>query len=175
MTGKYVLLLRGINVNPSTRVAMEVLRDTVGELGYAGVRTILQSGNVLLDSAQRPDAAGLEAAILSATGVRSGVVVLSLDEFRAIADANPLLEVANDLSRLVITFLRDEVVPEEISRPTDAELGDERLVITPRAVYQWCPNGVLQSQLKPAWWRQLGPLVTARNMRTVHRILAAAS
>ncbi|MDQ1529109.1 MAG: hypothetical protein QOH77_899, partial [Actinomycetota bacterium] len=50
MAGRYVVLLRGINVNPSTRVAMSDLRDLVSELGYSDVRTLLQSGNVILDS-----------------------------------------------------------------------------------------------------------------------------
>ena len=75
-TTRYVVLLRGINVNPSTHVAMGELRAIVIGLGYAGVRTLLQSGNVIVDSPRRPDAAELESAILSGTGVRSRVVVL---------------------------------------------------------------------------------------------------
>lgn len=173
MTTRYVILLRGINVNPTTRVSMGDLRGIVTGLGYDNVSTVLQSGNVILDSARRPDVAELESAIASGTGVRSRVVVLSLAEFRALAAANPLLDVSDELSRMVITFLDDEVVPADIERPTDAELAPERLVITARAVYQWCPMGILKSQLKPAWWRQFGPVATTRNVRTVNRILAA--
>ncbi len=158
---------------------MAELRALLGALGYENVQTLWQSGNVLLSSAERPSTGPIERAIVSETGVSSTVVVLSLAEFRAIADANPLLDDStisgrDDLSKMVITFLGDDIVPAEIDRPPDAELAPERLVIHTRAIYQWCPQGILQSQLKPAWWRRLGPVATARNVRTVDRILAAA-
>ena len=179
MNSQWVCLLRGINVNPTTKVAMADLRALLVALGYDDVRTLLQSGNVLLLSPKRPAVAPIEAAIASDTGVKSKVVVLSLGEFRAIASANPLLdgsadERRDDLSKMVITFLDDEIVPSEIERPSDADLAPERLVIRPRAIYQWCPYGILQSQLKPSWWRQFAPVATTRNARTVNRILAAA-
>ena len=153
---------------------MSELREIVAGLGHENVSTVLQSGNVILDSQRRPDVAELESAITARTGVRSRVVVLSLEEFRALAAANPLLDESDDLSKMVITFLDDDVVPDEIERPADTELAPERLVITPRAIYQWCPLGILQSRLKPAWWRQFGPVATTRNVRTVERILAVA-
>ena len=153
---------------------MADLRDTVSGLGYTGVRTLLQSGNVILDSPKRPDVGKLESAIAAGTGVRSRVVVLAIAEFRALVEANPLLDVGDDLSKLVITFLGADVVVSEVERPSDAELNPERLVVTKRAIYQWCPLGILQSQLKPAWWRQFGPVATTRNVRTANRILEAA-
>jgi uncharacterized protein (DUF1697 family) len=177
MTGKadlWVLLLRGINVNPTTKVAMSDLRALLEALGYTGVRTLLQSGNVLVTSPKRPPVAAIESAIASETGVRSRVVVFSLTEFRAISAANPLRDVSDDLSKLVITFLDADIAPSRIERPSDADLAPELLVITARAIYQWCPDGILKSKLKPAWWRALGPVATARNQRTVDRILAAA-
>jgi len=169
----WVLLLRGINVNPTTRLAMADLRSLLDSLGYENVRTLLQSGNVLLSSPGRPAALPIEAAIASETGVKSKPIVLSLTEFRAIAEANPLLDAGDDLSKLVVTFLDEHIHPAAIERPSDDDLSPERLVITDRAVYQWCPDGILRSKLKPAWWRQFGPLATARNVRTVNRILAA--
>jgi uncharacterized protein (DUF1697 family) len=162
-------------VNPSTRVGMAELRELVSDAGYSEVRTLLQSGNVILESGARPDAAALEAAIIARTGVKSRAVVLGLDEFRRIAEANPLLEVSDDLSKMVITFLDGDIVPADVERPSDADLAPERLVIKTRAIYQWCPNGILKSQLKPAWWRQFGPVATTRNVRTVNRILEAAA
>jgi uncharacterized protein (DUF1697 family) len=169
-----VLLLRGINVNPTTRVAMADLRDIMTGLGFTRVGTVLQSGNVILDSEKVPDVAAVESAIAEGTGVKSRVVVLALKEFRELVEANPLLDVSDDLSKLVITFLDGDIAPAEIERPTDADLAPERLVVTARAIYQWCPLGTLQSQLKPAWWRQFGPVATTRNVRTAQRILEAA-
>jgi uncharacterized protein (DUF1697 family) len=174
VTSRYVLLLRGINVGPTTRVAMADLRDILARLGFVKVSTVLQSGNVILDSAKAPDVRAVETAIAEGTGVRSRVVVLALEEFRALVDANPLRDDSADPSKMVITFLDGDIVPGDIDRPSDADLAPERLVITPRAIYQWCPLGILQSQLKPAWWRQFGPVATTRNVRTANRILTAA-
>jgi uncharacterized protein (DUF1697 family) len=158
---------------------MADLRDILTGLGFAKVSTVLQSGNVILDSAGVPDVRVVESAIADGTGVRSRVVVLALEEFRALVDANPLLGVSaiqerDDLSKMVITFLGGDIVPAEVDRPSDEDLAPERLIIETRAIYQWCPLGILQSRLKPAWWRQLGPVATSRNVRTANRILAAA-
>lgn len=161
-------------MNPSTRVAMAELRTIMTGLGFARISTVLQSGNVILDSAVTPDVAAVESAIAEGTGVRSRVVVLALDEFRALVEANPLQDVSDDLSKMVITFLDGDIDPAGIERPTDADLAPERLVTTGRAIYQWCPLGILKSQLKPAWWRQFGPVATTRNVRTARRILEIA-
>jgi uncharacterized protein (DUF1697 family) len=154
---------------------MADLREVLAEAGYPGARTLLQSGNVILESASPPKVDGIEEAIASRTGVKSRVVVLSRAEFGKIAAANPLLDVSDDLSKMVITFLDGDITPRDIERPTDDELSPERLVIAKRAIYQWCPDGILKSQLKPAWWRQFGPVATTRNVRTVNRILEAAA
>jgi uncharacterized protein (DUF1697 family) len=153
---------------------MADLRDILTRLGFVGVSTVLQSGNVILNSERAPDVRAIETAIAEGTGVSSRVVLLGLDEFRSLVDANPLLNVSDDLSKMMITFFDGEIVPAGVERPADADLAPECLVITPRAIYQWCPLGILQSQLKPAWWRQLGPVATARNARTANRILAVA-
>jgi uncharacterized protein (DUF1697 family) len=174
MTGKWVVLLRGINVNPSTRIAMADLRALVEELGYSQVTTLLQSGNVILESDAVPDTKALSAAILAKTGVKSSVIALQLEDFRAIVDANPLVGAGDDDSKLVVTFIDGDIVPGEIEHLSDDELGDERLVLAPRAIYQWCPDGILKSKLGPKFWKQFAPTVTARNVRTVNRILALA-
>jgi uncharacterized protein (DUF1697 family) len=173
MTGKYVLLLRGINVNPTTRVAMTDLRDAVAGLGHEKVVTLLQSGNVILESVRRPNVPALEEAIDATSGVNARAIVLSAADFRRVAGANPLLDVSDDLSKMVVTFLNTPMDPSDIDRPDDAALDPERLVLTPHAIYQWCPLGILNSKLGPAWWRQFGTTATTRNVRTVNRILAA--
>ncbi|GAB3132034.1 DUF1697 domain-containing protein [Microbispora hainanensis] len=57
----YVALLRGINVNPATTLAMGDLRALLTRLGYGGVRTHLRSGNALFTAAG--DADSIAAAI----------------------------------------------------------------------------------------------------------------
>ena len=164
---KYVAMLRGINVSPTTRVAMPDLRAAFGK--YTDVETILQSGNVVFSApAFGPSAlVALEDDIANKTGFEARVIVLPADDFRAVVAANPLT--GDDPSRLVTTFL-DGPPPARLTLPGD--LGDEKIVVTDAAIYQWCPNGVSKSKLTPAWWKRLGPLATGRNQRTLEKIAA---
>lgn len=50
----YLILLRGINVGGKNKVSMAELRLGLEELGFANVRTYINSGNVLLESDQSP-------------------------------------------------------------------------------------------------------------------------
>ncbi|WP_213815020.1 DUF1697 domain-containing protein [Glaciihabitans sp. dw_435] len=171
---RYVALLRGINVGASSRIAMADLRSLVEGLGYTGVRTLLQSGNVVFDSDRAVDVAAreaLEAAIVSATGVTSKVLVVDEARFRRIASANPLLDVGTDDSRLIVTFVDEVPDAGTLSRPSDDELLPERIVFGAEAIYQWLPDGVLKTRLPPRFHERLGRVATARNWRTVTKIV----
>ena len=167
---RYVALLRGINVGTAKRVAMADLRACFEALGFSGVRTLLQSGNVVFDAARPPDARQLESAIAEATGVSARVVVVAGDELRAIVAANPLLDVVDDPSRGLVAFVDGTPDAAAAARPTDAELLPERVVVGERAVYQWCPDGVSASKLPAAYFARMG--ATARNLRTVDKLVA---
>ena len=168
---EYVALLRGINVGPSSRIAMADLRALFAELGYTDVRTVLQSGNVIFSSTAEPAVPELEKAIVDRFAYSSRVIVVSAARFRGILDSNPLLEVADDPSKMVIAFI--EAVDVDAPRPSDAELAPERLVFADGAMYQWFPDGILASKLSPQFYKALGGAVTGRNLRTSEKILAA--
>ena len=57
---EYVALLRGINVGGTNKVVMSELREQVAGVGYTNVRTYINSGNLLFETAadaSREDAA----------------------------------------------------------------------------------------------------------------------
>src|SRR5688572_680112 len=54
MTARYAVLLRGINLGRARRVGMADLREALTGAGYGNVRTLLQSGNVVLDADAAP-------------------------------------------------------------------------------------------------------------------------
>jgi uncharacterized protein (DUF1697 family) len=171
---RFVALLRGINVGTAARISMADLRGVVESLGYTGVRTHLQSGNVVFD-ADHPvgtaEVSRLESAVASASGVSPRIVVVAADRFRRIADDNPMGDAA-DPARMVVTFF--DTVPEaaRAERPSDAELAPERIVFGTDAVYQWLPDGVLKTKLPPRFIERLASVATSRNLRTVTKIVA---
>ncbi len=177
-----VALLRGINVGRAKRVSMADLREVVTSLGHTDVRTVLQSGNVVFTAGRAVDgggataadggaAAALEQALLDATGVQASVLLVPADDLAAIAAANPLRDITTDASRGFVTFLSRPLEPALVSAPDEVLLAPEVLVVAERAVYQWCPDGVLATKVPPAWWRRLDQVVTTRNWRTVQRLV----
>jgi uncharacterized protein (DUF1697 family) len=168
--GDWVALLRGINVGPAKRVPMAELRAAYEELGLERVATLLNSGNAVFSSGTDPDPAALRAAIEKATGVDSETIVVSAERFRAIAEANPLRTPDRLPSRVVVSFPASRLDPRAIEVPSG--LDPEEMVVTASAVYQWLPDGVLATRVKPAFWRTLGTTVTARNQQTVEKIIA---
>jgi len=169
---RYVALLRGINVGAANRITMADLRAVFESLGHTDVKTLLQSGNVVFSSARvlGPSAViALEDELANSSGVRCRILVLDAESFTAVADANPLLEVADDPSLMVITFLETSP-PASLSVPPD--LDPEQLSVGTNAIYQWCPLGVSKSKVPQSFFRALGPAATARNLRTVDKIRA---
>jgi uncharacterized protein (DUF1697 family) len=107
MGTSYVALLRGINLARTRRVAMADLRGWLTDLGYAGVRTHLQSGNAVFTSDERPEtvAKRIEARLAEETGFAIACVIRTAEELRAIVDANPLGEVVTNPSRYMVSFM----------------------------------------------------------------------
>jgi uncharacterized protein (DUF1697 family) len=152
---------------------MAQLRDVFSDAGYRNIVTILQSGNVVFD-APHPlgDAAvlALETAIAEHTGVSPTVVVLTAAQFRTIAEQNPLAD-RPDPSRIVVTFTRTLPIDQSVELPAAESIHPEVIVRGDLALYQWCPDGILSSRVPSRVLMQVGPVVTARNWRTVTRIL----
>ncbi|MCW0214060.1 MAG: DUF1697 domain-containing protein [Pseudonocardia sp.] len=171
MTG-YAVLLRGINVGGNRKVPMADLRSLLEGLGYADVRTYLQSGNAVLSTDEDAGtvATRCEAAIADEFGMDVRCLVLSGPELRAVADAHPLRDVADNGSRMTANFLFAPV-PDGAADP--AELDPGRVVVAERVIYQWCPDGISNSPDVAAFVRKNWKVpVTGRNWNTVEKLLA---
>lgn len=158
-----VALLRGINVGPTTKVPMAVLRTTFGEAGATEVVTLLNSGNVVF--AGQVNVAAIEKRIAAETGVATSILVMDAARVRRIAAAFPF---TGDESRLTITFM--STVPARVDVPHG--LGSELVAVGAEAIYQSVPDGISHSKLTSAFWRQFGDGATSRNVRTVAKLIA---
>jgi uncharacterized protein (DUF1697 family) len=169
--------LRGINLGPARRVKMAELRDAVAGLGYGDVRTLGQSGNVLLTSDDAPDAVAraLEAQIAARLGVESAVVVRTRDELAAVVGGDPLAGVATDPKRYQVTFLSAELAADVARELAEADVAPEQVVVKGREIYAWHPDGLQRSALaRRLVDRRLGVVGTSRNWATVTKLLALA-
>jgi uncharacterized protein (DUF1697 family) len=170
---RYVLLLRGINVGRAHRIAMADLRALLAAEGYAGTRTLLQSGNVVLD-AELPAQAlarSVERAIEQRFGFPVPTVVRTAEEVRAVLAKDPLGDVATDPSRYVVSFADGELPAELTEELRSLDPGDDVFTVDGRELYLWCPHGQLQSPIGAALAKRRGaPVGTARNWNTVLKI-----
>lgn len=176
-SGRQVALLRGINVGKAKRVAMADLRALIEDLGYGEVKTLLNSGNVVYTApgtAPGEAAAAIEKALVARTGVSSRVTVLTAEELKAAVEANPLLDVADDHSRLMVSVLTNPADRSKLEPLTKKDWAPEVLALGPRVAYIWCPDGLLAGKLPEAVGKALGDAVTTRNWATVVKLQALA-
>lgn len=166
--GKYVALFRGINVGTAKPLPMTDLKRMLESLGLQDVTTVLRSGSAVFSAGSRPAAHSIEIAVEEGTGIHSAVIVLSGAEFIAIAEANPLADSITDGSRGFVTFVNEQ--PAGIELPDPGELSPELIALGERAVYQWMPDGSMQTRVPKSFWKQFRGTVTARNLNTVERV-----
>jgi uncharacterized protein (DUF1697 family) len=171
----YAVLLRGINLGRAKRIAMADLRALLDREGHRNVATLLQSGNVVLDSDDPPPAvaASVEQAIQRHLGLDVAAVVRTREEVRDVVAGDPLGDVVTDGSRYVVAFMAEEPGPALDELLRSVEPADDRYALVGRELYLWCPHGQLESPLMAALGKAKGgPVTTVRNWNTVVKLAA---
>lgn len=177
----HVLLLRGINLGPTNRIAMPALREALGERGYENVRTYVQSGNIVLGSDETPAALAdsIKGLLADRFGLDIPVVARTRDELAQVVAANPLKDVVTEPKRYQVTFLSREPSSQVTEKLQQLAADPERVVLIGREVYAWHPDGVARSKL----WNNLASrgglgadvIGTSRNWTTVTTLLEMAN
>lgn len=173
VAGKQVALIRGINVGRAKRVAMGDLRALMEDLGCSQVQTLLNSGNVIFSTPEEQllnAATSIEEALISRIGVAAKVIVVTGEEFNQIVVDNPLVELADDPSRLLVAVFGNSSVRARLKPLEEQAWAPESFAVGERAAYLWCPEGVLASPLAKELGKLLGDEVTTRNWSTILKI-----
>ncbi|MGC2374638.1 MAG: DUF1697 domain-containing protein [Solirubrobacteraceae bacterium] len=173
-----VALLRGINVGSHNRIPMTELRELLSSRGYGDVRTLLQSGNVVLRATAKPDdlARKLELEISGCFGVKTPVVVRSRKEIAAVVSRDPLRDVVDQDKLYQVSFLSANPDPKAMGEIAAIDIAPERFVHVGREIYAWHPDGINSSPLaKLLSDKRLGVTATARNWNTTVKLLELAN
>jgi uncharacterized protein (DUF1697 family) len=172
---RYAALLRGVNLVKRNRIAMADLRRVLTELGYADVKTHLQSGNAVFTS-DLPAVAleqHIAAALAEHCGLSCAVMVRTGAELAAVLAANPLGHEPEKPSWFFVSFLAAEPDPAAVAALAAVDVSPGQAWIIGREAYLWCPSGPLDSKLGgPLVEKQLGVAGTARNWNTVGKLAA---
>lgn len=173
-----IALLRGINVGGKNPVPMAELRVLFEDAGHVDVATLIQSGNVVFESAAPAGptlAAALERQIEERFGVRSPVVLLTVAELERVARDNPFLARAAEPSQLHVVFLDGTPAADSVGLLDPDRSPPDVFEVRGRAVYLHLPQGAGRSKLTIDYFeRALSMRATARNWSTTTKLLELA-
>jgi uncharacterized protein (DUF1697 family) len=170
---RYAAFLRGVNVGGVNMKMAEVAQAFEGA-GFTNVKTILASGNVLLDSRSGVDAVRKKAekALRDAFGYDAWVLAYDLDTVRNISEKFPF-EREVDGHHSYVTFVTDAEVLDELAK-LGRDAGDDEKIKRGEGVIYWqVPNkGTLDTTIgKTMGKKRYKASTTTRNLRTIEKVL----
>ncbi len=166
----WIALFKGINVGGNNIVPMKGLVEEFNSLGFTSVKSYIQSGNVVFQSAEK-NASKLSKVIENAVhtrfGIRPPVIVLSKKIISDAIDANPFDISEADAAKLHLFFLFSTSTEINKTRLAALQKPNERCELINDVFYLHAPDGAGQSNLAVQVEKIVGVPVTARNWRTV--------
>lgn len=175
----HVALLRGVNLGGRNKLPMAALSAMFEAEGCTAVRTYIQSGNIVF-SASEVDIGGLperiSARIEADFAISVPIVLRSAVALETVVAGNPFLARGADPATLHVAFLSREPEPERVDDLDPQRSPPDEFEVVGADVYLYLPAGVGRSKLTNAWFdSRLGVVSTARNWRTVLRLLEMAT
>ena len=174
----HIALLRAVNISRNRAVKMPELRDFAKDLGFANVRTFIQSGNLVFKTSEPTGFALerlLEAEAAKRLGLQTDFIVRTAEEWDTIVARNPFPDEAkSDPGHLIVQFLKDEAEANKVKALQAVIRGPEILRADGKHLYIVYPDGMGKSKLtNTVIERALGLRGTARNWNTVLKLAAA--
>jgi len=170
----YVALLRGINVGGHKRIKMDQLRKSFEGLGFEQVKTYIQSGNVVFNTAKLSPAGlskRIEESILRDFGHSVSVLSRTLDEMGETIETNPFLKQRGiDQAKLHVMFLPESPAPSDLKQFERLTAAPDQSRCLGKEIYLYLPHGVAESLANNPLERQLLKRGTIRNWRTVSNL-----
>ncbi|MCP3917337.1 MAG: DUF1697 domain-containing protein [bacterium] len=173
----WIALLRGVNVGGHNKLPMKELASALADRGFKCVQTYIQSGNVVFRSTSRSStrlAQTIGDAIEEQKGFRPPVLVIGRSEFEKTVAANPFPDAEDEADGKALHVFFFESKPKRIDRAAlDAvRHASESWKASGKALYLHGPKGFHGSKLAAKVERAVGVPATARNWRTVSKLLA---
>ena len=143
---------------------MKELATALADADCGDVMTYLQTGNVVFRSSESSAAAleaRIERVVKAIRDIEVRVLALSSEELRKAIAANPFPQAESAPKTLHLFFLSKPPVDPDV----------ESFVLTDGVFYIHAPNGMSWSKLAARVEKLLGVDATARNWRTVSKVM----
>jgi uncharacterized protein (DUF1697 family) len=174
----YIALLRGINVGGKNALPMKELVALLENLDLQNVTTYIQSGNVVFRSNEK-NPSGLSSKISTeikrSHGFEPHVLLLGIEEMEKVIESNPFPEAESEPKTLHVYFLAALPGNPDLKALDSLKKESERFELKGNVFYLHAPDGIGRSKLAANAEKLLGVATTARNWRTVCKIMAMAN
>ena len=174
----YVILLYSVTLGPGRRLIMSDLRKLARELGYSNPRTVLATGNLIVEH-PRQSLSSLTQQFEDAFAVRFGrridAIFCTAANWRQLLEDNPFAaQSESDPSHVTVRVMRDACTENIEQRLAPLREKGEILCPVNRHVWAYFANGIGNSKLAAAMTpKRMGGIGTTRNWNTVRKIAAA--
>lgn len=169
----WIALFRGINVGGNNLLPMAELRKDLETLKLKNVRTYIQSGNVVFESAAKTPTSlskKISELVVKKHGFKPHLLILKAEQLQNSIEANPFPKATTAPKTLHFFFLAKPARSPDIEALDAAKSATEEYVITDEVFYLHAPDGIGRSKLAAKAEKSLGVVTTARNFRTVQKI-----
>jgi uncharacterized protein (DUF1697 family) len=176
--GLWIAFFRGINVGGHNILPMTELKALLGEIGCNNVASYVQSGNVVFrHEEQSPDVLDslVSQAVSSKYGFEPQVLLLTADQLSVASAENPFPAGENEPKTLHLFFLQADADSADWDAIGMLKSDTEHFRLVGRVFYLHAPDGIGRSKLAARVEKLLGVPATARNWRTVKKVLQIAS
>jgi uncharacterized protein (DUF1697 family) len=167
----YVAFLRGINLGSTNKISMPELRSMAEELGYEGVSTYINSGNLVLRTPKK--AATVEGelarAITARFGYRIDVAVRTLAQLKKVLADNPYPD--GNPSQVTVAFLTKAAPAQAKEKVAAIAAVHEPFRFADKNVYVNYGQGLGRSKLAEKFSSIIGVSSTVRTIRTVEKVV----
>lgn len=173
--GRYISLLRGINITGYNLVKMPVLIELYKSLGFQNIETYLQSGNVVFntDMSDIDKISGvIENEIKKKLGLSIRVLIKTGRDFKKIIKNNPFVKkVSDDTKSIYVTLLFEKPGKDLLSAIDEINPGKDEYYIIGDTIYINCPYGYGRTKLNNnVFEKKLKVTATTRNWNTVNML-----
>ena len=170
----FIVLLRGINVGGHNKLPMKELIALLESVGLEQVKTYIQSGNVVCQTSRTDRAAlgeEISKAIAQSHGFRPQVLLLGLADMATAVAQNPFPATDEQHKTLHFYFLESAPPNPDLASLEAIKTETEKFALIDTVFYLHAPEGIGRSRLAAKVEKALGVPTTARNWRTVSKLV----
>jgi uncharacterized protein (DUF1697 family) len=175
-----ISILRGINVSGQKKILMTDLVKLYQKLGFSGIRTYIQSGNVIFDCSESialSKVPGLvRDAIFREYKFEVPVIIRTSEEMNEAVRNNPFVkDTGISPEKLHVTFLSGLPGKDKLTVLEKIDHSPDKFIVKGKEVYLHCPVSYGETKLSNSFFeKSLGVTATTRNWKTVNKLAEMA-